>query len=120
MKIQNILVTCVSIGLLLSGCATVKGTVFKQADGTYKGTYSAKNERDALKVIHDDAKIYCKKEENTEKYLVVTQNVDKMTEQSGANAKEGFAAVAGTAVTALDKFYGSENVRGTIIFKCEK
>ncbi len=120
MRIQKTIVIACSVGLLLSGCATIQGTVFKQADGSYKGTYSAKNERDALKVIHDDAKIHCKNEENTGKYLVVSQNVDKMTEQSGANSKEGFAAVAGTAVTALDKFYGSENVRGTIIFKCEK
>lgn len=119
MKIQKTLVVAFSVGLLLSGCATVKGTVFKQADGTYKGTYSAKNEREALKVIHEDAKIQCKNEEKTEKYVVVNQNVDKMTEQADG-AKEGFAAVAGSAVTAVDKFFGSENVRGTIIFKCEK
>ena len=119
MKIQKTMVMVFSVGLLLSGCATIQGTVFKQTDGTYKGTYSAKNEREALKVIHEDAKINCKKEESTEKFVVVNQNVETMTEKT-EGAKEGFAAVAGSAVAALDKFYGSENVRATMIFKCEK
>lgn len=119
MKSLKAIAVVLLAGFLFSSCATVKGTVFKQSDGTYKSTYSAKNERDALKVVHDDAKVNCKKEEGTEKIVVVNQSVETMTEKA-EGAKEGFAAVAGSAVAALDKFYGSENVRATLIFKCEK
>ncbi|TPW17200.1 MAG: hypothetical protein FD130_749 [Halothiobacillaceae bacterium] len=119
MTIQKTGVIAFSIGLgvLLAGCATVKGTVFKQTDGTYKSTYSGKSERDTLKVIHQDAKLTCKDEESTSKFVVVNQTVDDLTERA-AGAKEGFASVAGTALSVLDKQTSKENVRGTLIFKC--
>lgn len=114
-----VMATALAAAVTLTGCATVQGTVFKQTDGNYKGSYSARTERDALKVVHDDAKTTCKKDEKTEKFLVVDQKVESMTQKT-EGAKEGFAAVAGSAVTVVDKIYGSENVRATLIFTCEK
>lgn len=109
----------IAAGLALAGCASVQGTVFKQTDGNYKGSYSARTERDALKVVHDDAKTTCKKDEKTEKFAVVDQKVESLTQKT-EGAKDGFAAVAGSAVTVVDKIYGSENVRATLVFTCEK
>ena len=110
---KNSLFVIMVAALLVTGCASsIKGTVFKQKDGTYKATYSAKTERDALKVVHNDAKNTCKD------FVVVEQTVDKMTEETEGKT-EGFAAVASAAVRATDKYFGSENVRATLIFECK-
>lgn len=109
---KTILVLLVA-GLSVVGCASIQGTVFKQKDGSYKATYSAKNERTALKVVHNDARTTC----DGKDFVVIEQKVDKMTEDSEGK-QEGFAAVAGAAVRAADKYFGDENVRATLAFEC--
>lgn len=102
--------------LMLSSCASIKGTVYKQKNGEYKATYSAKTESEALKIVHEDAKLTCK-EKGNKTPAVVDQKVDSMTEDTEKSG-EGFSAVAGSAVSAVDKFFGTENVRATLIFDC--
>jgi isocitrate dehydrogenase len=120
MRVQTLVVMMLAAGVVVvSGCATVRGNVFKQTDGTYKATFSARTEREALSVVSEDAKITCKKEEKTEKFMVVDQKAESMTQKTEGKT-EGFAAVAGSAVSLYDKMTGSENYRATLIFKCEK
>jgi len=117
MKHNKLIITLITAGcILLVGCASIKGTVYKQKGGEYKATFSAKTEKEALKVVHEDAKLTCKKD-GGKSPAVVDQIVETMTEKTEKSG-EGFSAVAGSAVTALDKYFGGENVRATLIFDC--
>ena len=117
MKSSKLSLTLIAAGcILLAGCASVKGTVYKQKGGDYKATFSAKTEREALKVVHEDAKLTCK-DAGGKTPAIVEEVIDTLTEKTEKSG-EGFAAVAGSAVTALDKYFGSENVRATLIFDC--
>ena len=107
----------VSLAILSVGCSSVKGTVYKQKDGSYKASYASSTERKVLKVIHSDAKITCKKKAGTEEFLVVEENIENIEDDS---KKEGFAAVAGNAVSLAGKYFGSESVRGSLVFDCDE
>lgn len=109
--------TVLALAILSVGCASVQGTVYKQKDGTYKATYASSNERDVRKVIHSDAEKTCKKKSGTKEFMVVEENVVNMEDDS---KKEGFAAVAGSAVSLAGKYFGSESVRGALVFDCDK
>lgn len=105
------------VAILSVGCASVQGTVYKQKDGSYKATYASGSERDVRKVIHSDAQITCKKKAGTKEFLVVEEKVENMEDDS---KKEGFAAVAGSAVSLAGKYFGAESVRGELVFDCDK
>ena len=113
-------ITILVLVSFLVGCAApIKGTVFKQRDGSYKATYSGKTEKHAIKTTHLDAVNTCKNKAKTKDIIVVEQKIDSMTEKAKGE-QSGFSAVAGSAVTAMDKYFGSENVRATLIFECDK
>lgn len=109
--------TVLTIAALSVGCASIQGTVFKQQDGSYKATYASNTESTVRKVIHSDAELTCKDNAGTKKFLVVDEKVEK-TEDS--TKKEGFAAVADSAVSLTGKFFGAESVRGSLVFNCDK
>jgi len=118
MKMNKLIVTLiVAFCVTLVGCASIKGTVYKQKGGEFKATFSAKTEREALKVVHADAEITCDKNDGKSP-VVVEEKVISLTEKTEKSG-EGFSAVAGSAVTALDKYFGSENIRATLVFDCE-
>jgi hypothetical protein len=100
---------------LSTGCSSIKGTVYKQTDGSYKATYASNTERDVRKVIHSDAAITCKKKTDDENFLVLKEEVVKTEDDS---KKEGFAAVADSAVSLVGKYMGAESVRGSLVFNC--
>ena len=75
------------------------------------------NERSVRKVIHSDAKLTCKKREDVKNIIVIEEVVEK-TEKTGKT--EGFAAVAGAAVSLAGKYFSAESVRGSLVFKCDK
>lgn len=106
-----------TLSILVVGCSSVKGTVYKQKDGSYKATYASSTERDVRKTIHSDAKVTCKKEAGNDGFVVVEENVESMEDDS---KKEGFAAVAGNAVSLTGKYFGAESVRGELVFGCQK
>ena len=117
MEHSKLTITLLAATLItLTGCASVTGNVYKQKSGEYKASYSAKTEREAMKVVHEDAKITCKKD-GGKTPAIVNEEITKLTEETEKSG-EGFSAVAGSAVTALDKYFGSENVRATLIFDC--
>ena len=99
------------------GCASTQGTVYKQNDGSYKATYASSSERAVRKVIHSDARLTCKEKADTKEFRVIDENVENMEDDS---KKEGFAAVAGSAVSLAGKYFGSESVRGSLVFECDK
>lgn len=100
----------------LASCASIKGVVHKQKDGNYKATYSAKTEREATRVVNDDAALTCKNNGN-KTLSVVNEEIISLTEDTEKSG-EGFSAVAGSAVSAVDKYFGGENVRATLTFDC--
>ncbi|WP_188150823.1 hypothetical protein [Teredinibacter waterburyi] len=102
---------------LTVGCATVKGTVYKQKDGTYKASYASNTEKNVRKVLHFDASLTCKKKEGTKEFIVIDELVEKTEDDS---KKEGFAAVADSAVSLAGKYFGAESVRGNLVFTCDK
>ena len=106
-----------TMATLSVGCAGITGTVYKQTDGSYKATYASSTEKNVRKVIHSDATITCKKKEGTKNFVVVTENVENIEDTS---KKEGFAAVADRTVSLVGKYFGSESVRGELIFNCDK
>ena len=113
-----LLVTAVlSMSALGVGCSSIKGTVYEQSDGSYKATYSANTESKVRKTIHTDAQLTCKKQQGAKNIAVVEETVENIEDDS---KKEGFAAVAGNAVSLAGKFYGAESVRGELIFNCKK
>ncbi|VAW52479.1 hypothetical protein MNBD_GAMMA06-1227 [hydrothermal vent metagenome] len=117
MKKNTLILTLLATSALtLASCASIKGTVYKQKSGDYKATYSAKTEAEALKVVHSDAKITCK-EKGGKTPAVVDEKVSSLTEDTEKTG-EGFAAVAGSAVSAVDKYFSSEVVRAELTFDC--
>ena len=117
MKKIYLVSTVLAATILGAGCASIQGTVYKQEDGNYKATYAASNERDVRKVIHSDAEKTCEDKAGTKEIRVVNENVEK-TEDDGE--QEGFAAVAGSAVSLVGKYFGAESVRGSLVFNCDK
>ena len=105
-----------AVALMATGCATTKGTVYKQSDGNYKAAYASSSERDVMKVLHSDAQITCKKKEKTKEFRVVEENVEEIEKEKKT---EGFSAVAGSAVSLAGKYFGAESVRGSLIFTCD-
>ncbi len=117
MKKNKLIVTLLTISALtLVSCASIKGTVYKQKSGDYKATYSAKTEAEALKTVHADAKLTCK-ENGGKTPAVVDEKVSALTEDT-EKAGDGFSAVAGSAVSAIDKYFSSEVVRAELVFDC--
>lgn len=116
MNKANIVSIVTTLCVLSTGCATVKGTVYKQQDGSYKATYAASNETDVRKVIHSDALITCKDKSASSDIVVVEESVENLEDDS---PKEGFAAVAGSAVSLTGKYFGAESVRGSLVFNCD-
>lgn len=117
MKKVNAIIIALTATVFLAGCSSLKGTVYKQNDGYYKATYAASNEKSVRKAIHADAMKTCEDKADTEEFTVIAENVENMEDDS---KKEGFAAVAGSAVSLAGKYFGSESVRGSLIFECNK
>ncbi|GLR69441.1 hypothetical protein [Agaribacter marinus] len=114
---KSITITLVTaLSILSAGCASIQGTVYKQADGNFKATYASSSEKDVRKVIHSDAQLTCKQKTSSKEIIVLEESVENLEDDS---PKEGFAAVAGSAVSLTGKYFGAESVRGSLIFSCD-
>lgn len=106
----------VTTSILITGCSTLKGTVYKEKSGNYKATYSASNEKSVRKALHFDAAKTCKDKHDTKNFIVIKEDIVNMEDDS---KKDGIVAVAGNAVSLAGKYFGAESVRGSLTFQCE-
>lgn len=69
-------ISILAIGFLLSGCATLQGSITAMEGGEYKSYTQAKTKIAALKMADNDAKLTCKNEGGM-KYVVTSQEESK-------------------------------------------
>lgn len=104
-----------AIALVASGCMlqNVKGTVYKQKTGTFKAAYTSNDEDSIRRTLHSDAKITCKQETGSKRFVVVDESFTAL------EAKESDKKGLDSALSFAGKVLGTTEYRGELEFECE-
>lgn len=121
MKIRKFLILALALApFTIIGCATTQiyGSVFPQADGTYKGITTAHDERSALKMAERDAKTTCKEKEKAPGFVVVNQSSKYIGPEMASANEKGFTRLTMKALEFAAKNKNDENYKVEMHFKC--
>ena len=121
MKISKFLLIPLALApFAIIGCATTQiyGSVFPQADGSYKGIATAHDERTALKMAEKDAKTTCKVKEKAPDFVVVNQSSKYIGPKVASANETGFTRLTMKALEFAAKNKNEENYKVEMHFKC--
>jgi len=98
------------IGVIATGCASIKGSVSRIDGGQYQSFASHSQKTEALKIADNDAKVTCNKAGGKE-YVVVKQDIKVVKPDKSAITNKWAAAALG--VNSKGPTYDV-----TTVFKC--
>jgi hypothetical protein len=107
-----------SVTLLLSACATQKGTVLPKDDGTYTVLTKAQNERDALRMAQLDAEYTCKKATGRKHFVAISHKSDDVGPELASSKDAGVKGMAASVLQAAVRANNTENFKVEMVFRC--
>lgn len=117
MKVITKLLIAFFFSLILAGCSKIYGVVTSNDDGTYQSVSVGGSKASALKSADNDAKVWCKRQDGSGKYVVMNQEVvqNKAPEvDTGSKLGNAIAQVA-TYADSLDR---DDDFEATTQFRC--
>jgi hypothetical protein len=107
-----------SVALLLSACATQKGTVLPKGDGTYTVLTQAQNERDALRMAQRDAEYTCKKSTGRKHFVSLSHKSQDVGPEIASSKDGGVKGMAASVLQHAVRANNTENFKVEMLFRC--